>query len=120
MLSASDLAAMREAQDAALPDTCTIRRKTLVSDGMGGYTETWSDLATGVKCRIATSRYRPEEAAIAEKFTGRTLWMLTLPAGTDVTNEDRVVLSGTTYEVVGVLSAGSWEMCRRVLVVEVS
>ena len=120
MLTTAELTAIKAVQDQAMPDTCTISRKSLTSDGMGGYTETWSDLATGVSCRLASARYRPEEAAIADKFAGRTLWMLTLPAGTDITNEDRVVISSTTYEVAGMLSAGSWKTALRVLVVEVS
>lgn len=115
MLTAAELAVLREVQEEAMPDTCTIQRRSLQSDGMGGYTESWSDLATGVRCRIASARYRPEERAIAEQVRGKTLWMLTLPAGQDITARDRVIVSGVAYEVVGLLTGGAWETARRVL-----
>lgn len=120
-LSANDLTAIKATQNDALPDTCTISRRTLASDGMGGYTETWASLATGVACRLAAALYRPEERSVAEKFAGQTLWTLTLPAGQAITSQDRVVIGSTTYEVVGILSAGqTWETARRALLVKVA
>jgi len=117
VLTANDLAAIRQAQEQAMPDSCTIQRRTLTSDGMGGYTESWSDLATGVKCRLSPVRSISQlaERVVAEQFVGRTLWQLTLPAGQDVSHDDRVVVGATTYEVMSVNSGGAWEVARRVL-----
>lgn len=115
MLSASDLAAMQATQALALPSTCTISRRSLASDGMGGYTETWATLTASVACRLS-AHSAPTEAIMAERYGGRQTWMLTLPAGTDVTHEDRVVIGSVTYEVVGLSSGGAWETARRVIV----
>ncbi len=95
MLTASDLAFMKATQNKALPNTCTIQRRTLTSDGMGGYIESWSDLATGVPCRIASIvYYRPNEWVIAEQQVGTTFWQLTMPAGQEIAAKDRVLVAG--------------------------
>lgn len=119
MISAADLAAMVAAQTTALPSTCTISRKSLVADTMGGYTETWATLTASVACRLSPLS-APTEAIMAERYGGRQTWQLTLPAGQDVTHDDRVVISSTTYEVVGLNSAGAWETARRVIVARVT
>jgi hypothetical protein len=46
------VATMRRRVRRLLPDVCSIERKTTVSDGGGGTTETWANLATGVPCFI--------------------------------------------------------------------
>lgn len=70
MLSATDLTALKAAQAEALPSTCSISRKTSVSDGMGGYTETWATLTASVACRLA-AHSMPTEAVMAERYGGR-------------------------------------------------
>lgn len=116
LLAATDLAAMKAAQASALPLTCIISRRALSPDGAGGYTESWSNLATNVACRLAPLG-TPSEVVVAERFAGRQQWQLTLPTGQDITHEDRVVIGGVTYEVVGLNSAGAWETARRAILV---
>ncbi|RLG78457.1 MAG: hypothetical protein DRO14_00540 [Thermoprotei archaeon] len=115
MLTEAEILSMRSVQEEALPSTCTIKRKSLTSDGAGGYTEAWSVIATDVACRIASAR-RPEERVIAEQMQGKTVWVLTLEADEDISAQDRVELSGSTYEVVGMVSGGAWATARRVIV----
>ena len=115
MLSATDLAAMKATQATALPSTCSISRRVLSPDGLGGYSETWPTLTASVACRLS-AHSAPTEAVMAERYGGRQTWMLTTPAGTDVTADDRVVIDSVTYEVVGIASAGAWETARRVIV----
>lgn len=121
MLSAVEIAAMRALQDEALPDTCTIMRATSVSDGMGGMTSTWANVATDVACRLATTAsYRPAEGVTADMVALTVMHMLTLPALTDIESADRVDVGGTVYEVAGVLSpGGATETARRVLLSKV-
>lgn len=118
MLSAADLAAMRATLTECLPDIAEVQRLTRVSDGMGGFTETWATVAT-VPCRLAPSGNTPVEQVVAERVTDRVLWTITLPAQTDVTATDRVVVGARTFEVVGVLSPRSNELCTRLVAVEV-
>lgn len=117
MLTADELAAMRATVEDALPDTAQVQRRTLVSDGAGGYTESWSTVAT-VACRVARGGQLPQERVIAERLTTTSIWTLTLPALTDVTAADRIVVASRTFEVVDV-GARSDEVARRVVCMEV-
>jgi head-tail adaptor len=117
MLSAADLAAMRATLTESLPDTAQVQRATRASDGMGGFTETWTTVAT-VPCRLAPSDITPVEQVVAERVTDRVLWTITLPAQTDVTAADRIVVGARVFEVVGVLSPRSHELCTRLVAVE--
>jgi hypothetical protein len=47
-LRAIDLTNKRATLEASLPDTCAIQRPSSVSDGQGGDTVTYPDLANGV------------------------------------------------------------------------
>jgi head-tail adaptor len=115
LISAADLAAMRATQALALPSTCSISRRALSADGMGGYSETWATLTASVACRLSPHS-APTEVIMAERYGGRQTWQLTVPSGTDVTADDRVTIGSVTYEVVGINSAGAWETARRVIV----
>lgn len=112
---------MQATQAAALPSTCTVMRKAQTPDGMGGFTETWGTLASGVACRLAVMPLmgRSNEDVVAQRWAGQQVWQLTLPAGQDVTHDDRVTIDGIAYDVVGVKSAGAWETARRVILVRV-
>lgn len=114
LLPTTDLTAMRAAQETALPGTATITRKTVVADGMGGQTESWSTLAASVACRLAPMSYR--ERIAAQQFGGEETFHLTLPYGQDVTGADRVVYGTITYEIRAIESGGSWETVKRLLV----
>jgi len=114
MLTSTEIEAMRTMQEAALPDTCTIKRRTLTSDGQGGYTESWSTVDT-VNCRLSPATRLPEEIAQAGKLTGTTAWIVTLDHDADVTAEDRLEIGSKTLEVLAVLSGKTWETARRVI-----
>lgn len=112
---------MRAAIAVWLTDTCTIQRRTLSSDGLGGQTETWTTLVT-VACRITVAARRPpQEQVYAERVTSEGEWLLTLPPGTDVQGKDRIsVANGPTLEVTGVLpyspalDLGRHAVCRQI------
>ena len=118
MLSTDDLTAMRATLDASLPDTCTVYRLTRTSDGAGGYTEAWNATGSAVACRISpvSSGYERE---VAGKLAAVAAWVVTLPQGTDVTAQDKVVAGSRTFQVLAVLAVRSWEISRRVIVQEV-
>ena len=117
MLTSIEIDAMRTMLNASLPDTAQVQRKTLTSDGAGGFTEAWTTVAT-VACRVAPSGQSPQERAIAERLASTSIWTLTVPALTDVRPADRLVVGGRTFEVAAVL-ARSDEISRRVVCVEV-
>lgn len=102
---------MREAADAALPDTATVSRKTITSDGAGGQTEAWAD-ASSYSCRAKPASRQATERVIALRPSAVSAWTIYLPAGADVKPVDRLRVGSTTYEVVAV-STRSWEIGRQ-------
>lgn len=114
LLSAAQIASMKTTADLALPDTAVISRATLASDSMGGYTETWATVAT-VACRLDP----PGNARLdqwQEKIMNRAVFILSTPASTDIRSQDRATISGSVYEVLGLMDA-SWEITSRAVVV---
>lgn len=122
MLSTSELASMRATIGQALPDTCVIRRNTPVSDGGGGTTDDWSNLATNVPCGIAPVAGGEAPNRINAEAGGRikdeSTAIVTLPAGQNITEADRIVIGDQTFEVTLVRERAAWEISRRVEVKE--
>lgn len=115
--TSNELARMRATADKALPDSCTIRRATSVSDGMGGQPQTWADVAT-VACRLSARNTQPAEGDVAGRLTNANDWIITLPYATDVTEKDVIAIGSRSFEV-DKAQAHSWEISRRVLATEV-
>jgi hypothetical protein len=122
MLTSAELARIRTDIERLMPDTCTILSLTAVSDAQGGFTETWGTATANVKCRLdAAQQGRGQEALEAGAITPFTYWMLTLPHGTSISTEQRVVVvtagsganSGGTFNVQAVDSGKSWSGCVR-------
>lgn len=117
-MPAGRLAKARRRQEEAMPDTCTIRRKTITYAGPGDATVSTSDTAD-VSCRIAPGRGSVSEDVLAEAVRGRTWWLLRLAHDQDIQRDDQVIIGGETYEVVGILDVGSWITAKKAVLVEV-
>jgi hypothetical protein len=94
MFSTRDLALMRVAQEAALPDLLTIKRTVRVDDGFGGNAKTSEvTVASNVPGRVIPG-------AVLEGLgqAGRPLdvknYLVRVPVGTDLLPEDIVVTAG--------------------------
>lgn len=74
-----------------LTHRCTVERRTLVSDGGGGQTETWVDAVTDLPCRawLEASRVEAVGDRVAEVEDRRVV----VPVGTDVQPGDRVTVT---------------------------
>lgn len=116
LIPEASLAAMRSTLNRTFVDTATIQRKSVVNQG-GEETETWADLATAVPCRIAPIG-GGETGVTGGRVAEQTTHTVTFTAEQDVTERDRIVVSGVTYNVTLVRKRGSWELSRRVEVVE--
>lgn len=106
-LTATELASIRADEQTAMPSTCTISRNTPSSDSQGGDTAVWTDIATGVPCRLSPLFPRGAvEATTGERTLAEFRFLLTLPAGTDIEAKDRVTVTGAAdggpHEVIGV------------------
>lgn len=113
-LSTAELSALRTAAESWLTETCTVRSKTLTSDNMGGYTETWADAATSVACRLAPVQNRGSETVDGAQLRSVTAWVLTLHWDQAITVENRVVHGGLTYEVTRIEDAHTNRTAKRV------
>ena len=107
---------------AFLTDFCMIKRATLADDGRGGRTRTLSTLASDIPCSVQKARYRADESPDGDKMTGKTYWIISLPAGQDVqaaTDQIMVTsLSSRIFEVIGMISASN-EVVRMVQAIEI-
>lgn len=95
-----DIIRYRETVSATLQDTCTIQRKVLSSDGMGGQTHTWTDLST-TACRVSIAGER-QVSSIAGILQERIPWAFVMLGTVDVNEEDRILYQGDVYEVLAV------------------
>lgn len=115
MLTSAELARMQDDLEAAtLPDTCNILSLTRTSDGEGGWSESWGTATASVKCRLDSLASRGLISAAAEQVQAASLkpynaWILTLPHDTTITEQNRVEVGSTTYNVISVDAGKSWE-----------
>ena len=86
-----------------LRERVTIQQKTLVSDGMGGQSETWATLATvwaAVKPNIAGAREAMTGAA--GQVQARTVYEVRIRYRDDIDAKMRVLWRGNTLEIESV------------------
>lgn len=106
-----------------LPDRATIQRSTDAPDGGGGLTQTWAPLAADVPCRLAPVGGGEDSArggsGGGDRISDSATAIVTFRAGQDVTEADRIVIAGQTFDVQLVRRRGEYELTRRVEVKEV-
>src|SRR5262245_1771834 len=94
------MAWLRGISAAFLPDLAAIERYTETSTAEG-VEQGWATIATGIPCRVSPSGANAVERAGIQGPSGggvvRSLseWTVWLPALTDVTERDRIVVTGT-------------------------
>ena len=83
-------------------DSMQLGTRTYVSDLGGGASQTWA-YATAVPCRVDPLTGR--EDVVGERLSERSSHQVTAPAGTNVTTDQRIVITGQgTFEVTAVES----------------
>ena len=108
-LTDAELTQMRaDVADVALPDTCDVLSLTQVSDGQGGFADTWGAATASVACRLD---YRGGIESVAggavRPFTG---WYLTIPYDTSLTTANRIYHGTISYNVIEVDANKSWSL----------
>jgi len=85
--------------------TCTVRRRNLVSDGRGGWTE-GTPTDTETICRIAPFGHRSavSDALVGAQLSELTPFMISLPHDTDVQADDVILIDGETFAVQGLMN----------------
>lgn len=98
-------------------NTATIMRKSHVSDGFGGQTDTYASVGT-FACSLVKYPVRPLEREGSQQIQSYTDWRFNFDRDVEVLQTDRIVCQGRTFEVLG-RGVGTFEMSNRVITVEV-
>jgi hypothetical protein len=102
MFTATDIADIKREQNAFMDvTTATIRRPVGASDGQGGETVSWNNIATNVTCRVLRSHRLPRERMVALGILTPVVFEIVFPSGQDVTPKDQVLVGSHVYEVHG-------------------
>ena len=107
--STAELAQIRADILALLPDTCSILELATVSDGAGGFSETWGTVTGGsaIACRLDYRKEGREQitsAAINPYHGG----LLSLAYDQTITTANRVEIGTNQYNVTGINSDQGW------------
>lgn len=118
MLTQAEIIRMRAALNRTMVDTAQIYRGAETNEG-GIVKRSYSLLSTE-PCRINTlgtpvsaGQGGGERGLHGSRISEETTHVLTVPAETDIEEADKVVVLGTTYDVLAVRKRGSWEFSRR-------
>jgi|SRR5690349_19633282 len=111
LLSDAEITAMRAETDSILPGTCVVSRATFTPDGHGGQTATWAPTST-VVCRLDT-KPSDMETVVNNALNVTARYTMYFKYNADVTEKDRLVFGGKTYEVTAVLENHSWIFAKR-------
>lgn len=119
MLTAGELAQMRDVIESTLPGTAIIQRATTARDARGEAQPTWTAAGT-VSCRWspigAEASYEIDQDDRATALKRR---LVTVATGTDVTQADRLSIGGTVHSITGLRAPRDWELSRQIECVEV-
>lgn len=118
-LNAAQLAAFQATATATLDLVgVQVQRATQTRNQWGGFSESWTTLAT------VNGGWAKPSAGVLQQYAGliasRRAWVVRLPSGTTVRNGDQLVMpSGDTLVVQADLTESSYSTCVRVLASEV-
>jgi len=116
MLSDGDLARMRAVLTESLAGTAVIWTRTLTNE-YGDRVMTYAAGGT-VPARLSPLAY--DERAVGDRIDPNADSLITIPGETAIGSNDRITMSGGTYNVTGVRDRLPWEISRRVEVQEIS
>lgn len=98
LLSPAELAQLRADIADLLPDTCRIERMTATNTG-GYVTEAWGTAIASTTCRIDPDTRRTDSETVADREAGISRYIATFRYDTDLRDGDRIIYSGSTYQV---------------------
>jgi hypothetical protein len=108
--------------DLALKDDCEIQRNmaTPNPDGWSNGAPDWQHIATVKALKMLRGGSTPSVAiATADRLSTLTLWQVLLPLGTDVQEQDRLIIKGETFQVE-VIAQATYDVFEMVYVSEVA
>ena len=119
MLTAAEIASMRVTAASVFDDTAVISTYADETTAAGSSTERWTPAGT-VPCHLSPITRRGEREPVeGERVSARSEWILTVPTGTVIAETSRVTVGERQFEVATVLAPRTWELARRVEMIEV-
>lgn len=116
LLTDGNLAKLRKTQELNLPETAYIQSLS-VTNGADGWSESWQTKVTK-PARLGEPKGEQEKTT-ASTIVGKTTYVVTLPADTDVSDEDRIQINSVDYRVHWTNKNKTNKTALRVLVTEV-
>jgi hypothetical protein len=101
-----------------LNTTATVYRKQVVTDDMGGQTDSYVT-AGSYPCSFARYPITPVERETSVTVIAVAFWQFVFPDGTDIRTSDRLICNGRSFEVVS-SATGSLSLATRVLAQEIT
>lgn len=123
--TADDLATMRADAQELMPETWVLENPNQnADDGQGGRTTVWETVASGsaaagTGARLMPAGYQAREQIMHERPTAIGAWTITLPRGTAVEPQHRIVINGRSFYVAGQGGPHTWDTAIQVAAAEV-
>ncbi len=116
-VSSAELARIQADAAAILDLPCTVQRSNRTPEPEGGASVTWATVAT---CNAGMKEPTGGQLQNYGYLIGtKAAWQVKLPIGTDVLEQDHLLISGETLEVAKVLTPRSYAALITVLATEV-
>jgi len=113
LLTSDELDDMKDTQDSNLPETVYIQTLTETATTTSGRSQAWNTTTTTTG-RIATLGNSGEEREIASRLGSVQGYVVTLPADTAVTNQNRLQINGRQFDIKATLKRSSQTALRLV------
>lgn len=120
LLTTAELAQMQaDTAATSFDQSFTIKRSTRTADNTGHYSESWSTIVPSVNGTL--SQPTPSQMQNYGYLIGAlSAWQVRLPVGTNVQQNDRLVVSGQTMRVQIVLQPRSRQITLDLLATEIT
>jgi hypothetical protein len=119
------VAMLRGVHQQYLPESWTLENPgPPVDDDQGGYVTPWTvvdsgSAAAGTGARLIPAGYQAREEILQERPAAIGAWTITLPAGTPVQPDNRIVINGRYFYVTGTGGPHTWDTAVQVGAAEV-
>lgn len=99
------LAYIKRMTTAFQSETCTIQKQTNIPNRIGVMAKGFDTVASGVTCRVIMEKgmNSTEALTVASREALVDSYRISLPAGTVIGHDYRIIVGADTYDVVGVL-----------------
>jgi len=122
-ISAAELALIQaDAAAAACDQACTIKRAARTPDAQGGASVTWNVVLQNGSSTVNAGMAEPSSTQLANyqyMIGSLAAWQIRFPVGTDVQEQDQLIIGGQTLNVVKILTPRSYPALVTALAAEV-